>query len=50
MRREVRLAWAGANVVLALALVASLAVATEFTLPLLAVAVVLNVVGSAVAT
>lgn len=50
MRREVRFAWAAANVVLALAILASLAVATDLTIPLLAVAVVLNVVGSAVAT
>lgn len=47
MRREVRLAWAGANVVLALALLASLVVATQVTIPLLVVAVVLNVAGSA---
>lgn len=46
MRREVRLAWAGANVVLALTLVASLLVATNLTIPLLVVAVVLNVAGS----
>lgn len=46
MRREVRLAWAGANVVLALALVASLLVAANLTIPLLVVAVVLNVAGS----
>lgn len=46
MRREVRLAWAGANVVLALGILASLAVATDLTLPLLAVAVVVNVAGT----
>lgn len=48
MRREVRLAWAGANVLLALALVASLVVDTSLTLPLLAVAIALNAIGSAV--
>lgn len=47
MGREVRLAWAGANVLLALSLLASLVVATDLTIPLLAVAVVLNVVGTA---
>lgn len=47
MRREVRLAWAGANVALAVALLASLVVATELTLPLLGVAVLLNVAGTA---
>lgn len=50
MRREVRLAWAGANVALALALVASLAVATDLTIPLIVAAVVVNVLGSAVST
>lgn len=46
MRREVRLAWAGANVVLAIALLGSLLAATNLTIPLLVVAIVLNVAGS----
>lgn len=50
MRREVRLAWAGANVVLAVAIVASLVVATGLTLPLLAVAIMLNVAGTLLAS
>lgn len=50
MRREVRLAWAGANVLLAVALLSSLVVDTSLTLPLLAVAIALNAIASAVAT
>lgn len=46
MRPELRLAWAGANVVLALALLATLVVAPNLTIPLLVVAVALNVAGS----
>lgn len=50
MRREVRLAWAAANVVLAVGLLASLLIDTSLTLPLLAVAIALNAVGTAVST
>lgn len=50
MRRAVRLAWAGANVLLAVALAASLVVDTSLTLPLLAVAIALNAIASAVTT
>ena len=48
MRREVRLAWAAANVLLAVGLLASLVVDTTLTLPLLAVAIAINAVGTAV--
>jgi len=47
MRREVRLAWAAVNGLLAVALLASLVVATQVTIPLIVVAVVVNVVASA---
>jgi hypothetical protein len=50
MRREVRLAWAAANVLLAVGLLASLVVDTTLTLPLLAVAIAINAVGTAVAS
>ena len=49
MRRAVRLAWATANVGLAVGLLASLVVDTRLTLPLLVVAIALNAVASAVA-
>ena len=48
MRREVRLAWAAANVLLAVGLLASLVVDTTLTLPLLAVAIAINAVATAV--
>jgi hypothetical protein len=50
MRRELRLAWAAANVLLAVALLASLVVETALTLPLIAVAIAINAVGTAVAS
>lgn len=46
MRRAVSLGWAGANVVLAVALLASLVLATDLTIPLLAVALLGNGVGT----
>jgi hypothetical protein len=50
MRREVRLAWAAVNVLLAVGLLASLVLDTSLTLPLLAIAIALNAIGSAVTT
>lgn len=50
MRQEVRLAWAGANAVLALALLASLVLATHLTIPLIVAALVLNALATALTT
>lgn len=50
MRREARLGWATANVLLAVGLLWSLVLDTALTLPLLAVAIAINALGTAVAT
>ncbi len=47
MRREVRFAWAGANALLAVALLGSLVLATHLTIPLIVAAIVLNVLATA---